>query len=370
MKRVLTVLIGVGMLSGCTPTSGTHDPADRSREVLDRMVAEGLAVGAQIRVTRDGRQYTAVAGRTELDGGQPVPVDGRFRIASVTKLFTVAVMLQLVGEHRVELDAPVNRYLPGLLPADRAAITVRMLLQHSSGLAEFADDNPAIPLVGDEFLRNRLRRVDGQQLAVAAATRQPLLTPIGSRFNYSNTNYVLAGMVIEAVSERRWADEVTDRIIAPLRLIATSIPGDDTEIADPHAHGYALDSNNIPVDVTENDTSWSGAAGSMISTTADLDRFLAALTDGTLLRPAEIAEMTHTRPLNDEDGLGLSVTQTHCGVPVWVKEGSVHGYTTWVFTTLDRTRRAEISFTTRQFPGPVAQERAAFEAIEDAALCG
>ncbi|MFG1783797.1 serine hydrolase domain-containing protein [Rhodococcus oryzae] len=331
------------------------------QQAMDRIVANG-AVGVQVRTTWDGRTATATAGSSVLGTPWAVPDDGRFRIGSVTKMFVATVLLQLVEEERVELDAPVARYLPGLLP-DGDTITVRMLLQHTSGLYNYTD---SLPLDDGEFLGIRFRPYTPQEL-VDLATSKPLDFAPGTDWAYSNTNYIAAGMLIEKVTGRSWDTEVAARITTPLGMRATSAPRGSVFIPAPHARGYHPVAG-VPVDTTELDPSWGGAAGEMISTTSDLDRFLTALVDGRLLRPAQLAELTSARSITGGHGYGLGAQSrnTPCGVTAWGHSGGIPGYTTLAFTTLDGSRRMEASVTNGL--GPDSED--AVYGIVDAAICG
>jgi D-alanyl-D-alanine carboxypeptidase len=308
---------------------------------LDLMTATGAA-GAQVRITAGGRQLTARSGVARLGASRGVPVNGRFRIASVTKTFTATVILQLVGERRLALDDSVSRYLPGLLP-DGDRITVRMLLQHSSGLHNYSDD-----LTGDPA---ELQRHWDPRDLVAMAIAHPLNFPPGTASRYSNSDYIVAGLLVEHLTGRPWAAAVRDRIIRPLGLHDTTLPGDRTTIPGPHAHGYTQRGGAL-VDVTAMNPSVGWAAGEIISTTADLDTFTAALFAGRLLAPAQLTDMTTVSPADGAYGLGLSTNVLACGVRVWGHTGDVPGYDTLLASTRDGHLRLQLSLTTatRQQP--------------------
>ncbi|MFC7448485.1 serine hydrolase domain-containing protein [Rhodococcus daqingensis] len=352
------------LLAGATPALAqpaappvTQDAA--VRQAMDRVLADG-AVGVQVRTTRDGRATTATAGESVLGTSWPVPTAGLFRVGSVTKTFVATVLLQLVEEDRVDLDAPVARYLPGLLP-DGDAITVRMLLQHTSGLFDYVK---ALPLDGAEFFDIRFRPYTPHEL-VSLATDRPLDFAPGTDWSYSNTNYIVAGVLIEKVTGRAWDTEIAERITRPLGMRETSAPRGSVFIPGLHARGY-FPVDGRPVDVTELNPSWGGAAGEMISTTADLDLFLTALVDGRLLRPAQFAELTAARSFTDGYGLGALSRDTPCGKTVWGHSGGIAGYTTLAFTTLDGSRRMQASLTNGL--GPDSED--VVYGIVDATICG
>ncbi|WP_228984495.1 serine hydrolase, partial [Streptomyces sp. DH12] len=166
------------------------------QQAADRLVEAGAA-GVQFRVARDGDSFVVTSGVAELGSGRPVPADGRFRISCITKPFVAVVVLQLVAEGKIELDRTVESYLPGLLPyGDR--ITVRNLLQHTSGLYNYAD---SFQKPGDRFLRDRYKHYEPEDL-IAIAAAKPLEFEPGTKFAYCNTNYFVIGLLIKKVTGR------------------------------------------------------------------------------------------------------------------------------------------------------------------------
>ncbi|WP_447004146.1 serine hydrolase domain-containing protein [Saccharothrix isguenensis] len=341
--------VGIGGTAVAEPGAAGHGRIDREvvQRALDDMARTG-AQGVQVRITDGRRQFTARAGTAEVDSPRPVPTDGRFRVGSITKTFVSTVVLQLVGEGEVDLDAPVQRYLPGLLP-DGDEITVRHVLQHTSGLYNYT---AALPLDPDDFEGIRYRTWTPAEL-VALSTAQPLDFAPGTGWNYSNTNYVVAGMLVEQVTGRPYEVAVTQRVLRPLGLRATSVPGTRTGIPGPHAHGYVRVAGQV-VDITEINPSVAYAAGEMISTTADLDRFADALLDGRLLGPAEQEELTSALPSTHGYGLGFAATELPCGVTVWGHSGGIPGYSSLMVSTPDTKTRLTASLTSAPDPGEIA----------------
>ncbi|CRK62200.1 D-alanyl-D-alanine carboxypeptidase [Alloactinosynnema sp. L-07] len=343
-------MIAVIVLAIAILTAGSVQAQPRTdnaiQVALDKMTKTG-AQGVQVRITTDGRTHAARSGTAELDKPRPVPRSGQFRIGSITKAFTATVVLQLVAEGRLDLDAPVSTYLPGLLP-DGDRITVRMLLQHTSGLYNYT---AALPLDPDGFESIRYDHHDPRDL-VAIATSRPLDFQPGTGHAYSNTNYIVAGLLIEKATGGSYERAVDRRIIRPLRLHSTTAPGDTVAIPGPHAHGYHR-ANGTPTDITELNPTVAWAAGAMISTTADLDRFIAALLGGNLLPPAQLAEMLRTSPLSNGFGLGLFQMPLPCGGTVWGHTGGIPGYASLMLSTRDTRTRLEMSLTTAPDPGPV-----------------
>lgn len=332
------------------------------------------------------------SGYGNVEAGTPVPWDAKFRIGSFTKTFVATTVLQLVGEGRLSLDDKVETVLPGVVRGngnDGRRITVRQLLQHTSGLTDYLAGMPDL-FTEEGFQRLRYQTVTEQQAVALAMSFPPEFAP-GTQWNYSNTNYLLAGLIIEKVTGHSWQSEVQRRIIKPLKLTNTFTPGTRPTIPKPHAVGYerfpgegatAEDPKyGEPIDATDLNPSWGGAAGEMISTPSDGNRFLRALLGGRLLRPAQLAEMKRTVPTNDgfrtnwpgaRYGLGLMYTPNECG-GVWSHGGDIMGFKTRNGATGDGSRSVVITFNTDSFkPDPGVQPPATDVSIPliNHALCG
>ncbi|WP_182113106.1 MULTISPECIES: serine hydrolase [unclassified Actinotalea] len=312
-------------------TAAATEGDPRVQGVVDSLVEELEFPGALAHVVdEDGvaRDYTAGVGN--LETGAEVPVDGEVRIASNTKTFTAAVVLQLVGEGSVDLDAPIETYLPGLVRGegiDGNAITVRQLLQHTSGLPNYTAVTS-----GDSFA-TRDRYVPARDLTDIAFAEAPLFAP-GEGWSYSNTNYTLLGMLIERVTGRPYAEQVTERIIEPLGLEHTYVPDvGEREIRGAHPRGYHPTESGELEDLTEMDPSIAGAAGMIVSTPSELAAFFTALVGGELLEPAQLEAMQQMVEMPEEypgDGYGLGLMRTtlSCGVVLWGHGGDIEGYAT------------------------------------------
>ena len=349
-----------------TTAPATARGPDRAaaQRALDTVTATG-AQGAQARLTNRRHQSVLRSGTAHHGRNTPVPLDGRFRAGSITKVFVATVVLQLVAEEKVQLDEPVSRHLPGLLP-DGDRITVRMLLQHTSGLANYTDLLPtdaASPTV-EAYEKARYQHHEARDL-VALATAHPLRFQPGTKWEYSNTNYLVAGLLIQKITGRPYGEAVQRRIIEPLGLRGTSVPGDTVALPPPHAHGYVRIAGQV-VNVTRLNPSVAGAAGEIVSTTADLDRFLDAVLDGELLPAAQLAEMKRTTAVSPQYGLGLMATPTSCGTTAYGHTGGIPGYLSVALSTADTRRRVVVSLTTAPDPG---EFRGAQELI-DGTICG
>lgn len=293
--------------------SGTRAPTAPSPEtVLPLLVTKGRApAAALLAVSREGTRYAGAGpGMSRAD---------HFRAGSITKTFIATVVLQLAAEHRLSPSDTVERHLPGLVRGagnDGRALTLRALLTHTSGLYDFtADTGGTVPVPPRRALR----------IALAHPPASP------GRYAYSNTNYVLLGLVVERVTGRSYATEAERRLIAPLGLTGTSFPGSRTSLPAPHGRAYAEDGT----DVTDLDPRVAGAAGEAVTTLADLDRFYSALLGGDLLPPRLLREMLDTRTAQGSYGMGLFPVELPCGVTVWGHNGRISGSYVRTAATVD-----------------------------------
>ncbi|GIF72984.1 serine hydrolase domain-containing protein [Asanoa siamensis] len=329
--RLLVAAITAAALVVAPATAAAAGGNDLRRE-LDDLVAAG-AVGALAEV-RDGHAVRrAASGVAERETTRPVPLDGRFRAGSITKTFVATVVLQLVDDGSLRLDDTVERWLPG-----GHGVTVRDLLDHTSGVPDY---RPTLVLPpAPEFLDHRWRTWTAAELIARAVTQEPP----AAGFSYSNTNYLLLGEIVEAVTGGTYGDEVRRRIIRPLRLTGTSMPGTATRIRGPHPHGYVPIGRDL-VDYTEMNPSVMGASGELISTTRDLNRFFAALLDGRLVPRRLLDEMRTPGTDAGRYGLGLAWRDTSCGTRVYGNDGDALAYQSWSFSTMDGRRQVTLALT-------------------------
>jgi D-alanyl-D-alanine carboxypeptidase len=318
------------------PSTAADRPSGRPvQKALDRLVEKDGFPGA-VATVRDskGRVRTYTAGVGNLKSKSPMPANGRVRIASNTKMFTATVILQLVGEKKIDLDASVERYLPGVVRGhgnDGRRITVRMLLQQTSGLPDYdtivTDGGGSLGDVAHTYFEPR-------QLVDAAVAEKSAFKP-GTKWEYSNTNYVLLGLIAERVAKRPIGELITRRVIDRADLKNTYWPGQgEQSIRGKHPRGYYSPAPGAPwQDLTRLDPSLGWAAGQLVSTPRDLGRFMTALLDGRLLAPAQLAQMRTTVAAPGFEpggtwryGLGLAKHRTTCGVVGWGHGGDIQGF--------------------------------------------
>ncbi|HZG03079.1 MAG TPA: serine hydrolase domain-containing protein [Streptomyces sp.] len=337
--------------------------------------------GVAVRLETPSGVVTARSGVGDLDSRRPVPVHGHLRLGSITKTFVATVVLQLVGEGRLSPDRTVEHLLPGTVTGngnDGRTITVRDLLRHTSGLYDYTEDLYS-GSGAEGYFAHRWRTYRPEQ-QVAMAMRHPPAFAAGTGWEYSNTNYVLAGMIIEKVTGRPWEHEVRDRVLRPLGLRHTDIPGARPFLPRPHAANHQQFVPDGPmVDTTVAYLPFdTGPDGTMTGTHRDLGRFFAALAAGRLLDPDEWAMMRDMVPVPpDSDhpagtraGPGLFWTPLSCGGGYLGHGGSGFGYLARAATTTDGRRTVTVSVHSRPGDRRTAErQEAALRALIDRALC-
>jgi D-alanyl-D-alanine carboxypeptidase len=302
---------------------------------LDSLVTDGAA-GVLLHYRSGDQTWIGSSGRAQLGTDRPVDPEGWFRAGSITKTFTSVVVLQLVGEGKLRLDEPVGQWVPGVPDA----ISLRQLLNHTSGLYNYTDGLPA-----DRHLLDRYLHRDPAEALQTGLARPRLFEP-GVSWSYSNTNYIVLGLLIEAVTSNSYGDEVRTRILQPLGLDRTLVPGDDVDLPEPHAHPY-LEVEGDPVDLASFNPSQAWAAGEIVSTAADLNRFYAAVLDGELLGEPEQEAMLTVVPVDDSFGYALGIERRRLpdGQVVWGHTGGIFGYQTLSYHAADLSRQLTLSYT-------------------------
>jgi D-alanyl-D-alanine carboxypeptidase len=337
ITMALTLLL-VGSVS--LSATSTQQQAPTQKEVqtaLEKAVAAGVpGIALEIR-TPEGGEFLA-AGVASLEQERPLRPEDRFRIASVNKAFTGAVVMDLIEEGKLSLDDTVERWVPGLLEKGDS-ITVRNLLGHTSGLPEYTKD--------EEFVEAFTSGKDlSPREVVSFVSSEPLAFEPGTSYEYSDTDNIVLGLIIEAATGRSYEQELRSRIFEPLGLRATTLPH-SPEMPDPHAHGYQYDPEGDgagkPDDVTTAlDPSAAWASGALISTPGDVSRFFGALLGGELLGEETLEQMQETvagegspsGPGIKHAGLGIFSYELPCGV-VWGHTGQFPGYQAFGAATPD-----------------------------------
>lgn len=348
LRIVAASLLLVGSIAA-VPGSATaqRGQPERSGPGLDRAALQrGLdavpaagAPGALATVRADRASWRGAAGLAELSNARPMRPNMRHRVGSITKTFVSATLLQLVQEGRIGLDDPVGRWLPELVPGEVGQrVTVRMLLNHTSGIGNYTD---ALLTSLTAVIELGTTTYSPAEL-VAIGLDLPRTGAPGAGFSYSNTNYILAGLLVERVTGNEVEAEVTRRILRPLRLADTYFPGADPRIRGPHGGAYFA-----PLgvrDFGEYGMTWAWAAGELVSTMEDLNTFFRALLGGRIVAGRTLDAMLTTVPMNPQVpqagsyGLGIYSLGLPCGT-VWGHDGAVIGHLTISLHSRDGTRQ-------------------------------
>jgi D-alanyl-D-alanine carboxypeptidase len=307
---------------------------------LNQLVAAG-APGAILLVHTGTQEKVFTGGLAEITRKTPIRATDHFKIASLTKSYTATVVLQLVAENKLRLTDTVDRWQPGLVPNGRE-ITIRQLLNHTSGIPDFDND----PRYLKPYLTGHFSHYwSPRQLVRFALAHKPLSAPGATHSSYSNTNYVLLGLIVEAATGKSIGAELRERIFRPLRLRHTNYatkPG----LPLPYAHGYLQFGKRPATDVTAISPSLSPASGAIVSTAADVASFYRALLRGRLITPALLRAMTTTLPERGRTdvpgqryGFGLERFPTACG-PAFGHNGVIPGYTTYIYSSPNGSNQA------------------------------
>ncbi|MEV6616211.1 serine hydrolase domain-containing protein [Streptomyces sp. NPDC051051] len=367
--------LAVPALASPAPASPASAPAGPRSDDLDRRALREAVTGLPdadatavlVRVGGTDGTWRGSAGVHDLASGRPADPHARFRAGSVTKVVTAAAVLKLAARGEIDLDRPVQRYLPGLLGRDFRPVTVRQLLNHTSGI-------PAGDGLGDTFAELYAHRFDTltpRAVVASAAAKGPEFRP-GRKQHYLNINYTILGLLIEKVTGRPYASAATGLVLAPAGMRDTYFPGTDPRIAGPHNRGYQAvrkaDGTTEFVDVTEWNQADRFAAGDMISTTADLERLLTSLFGGRIVPRPQLREM-FTLPARVEGATYSAGLQrfAYGGRVYWLKTGGRYGYNAMVAGTRDLSRTLVYSVNATDAKGeeanPVA-ERIALAALK------
>ena len=337
--RVLAVpvaaAIALGAVGGAASAAPSKGEAESLKSRAQGLVDDGYPAALAAVSDAKGESAGVAVGKGNLETGQAPPMDGEVRIGSNTKTFVAVVVMQMVQEGRVGLDEPIETYLPGLIRGegiDGSKITVRQLLQHTSGLPEHTDYYFSSNAAALESIQHYIPARDLLDVALS----KPAAFEPGTQWSYSNTNYIVLGMLIERVSQRPVGEQIDQRIIKRLGLSHTYFPGNgEKKIRGSHPQGYHINGEGVLEDVTEMDASLPWAAGAMVSTPSELNTFFQAVLDGRLLTQTSIDEMkngavdasSHLGP-GTVYGLGLIGTSLSCGGTSWGHGGTIHGYQT------------------------------------------
>jgi D-alanyl-D-alanine carboxypeptidase len=363
--RRLALVVAVAAATAVCAAPAQAGLTGRLHAQMQRLVRAGVP-GVVVHVRRGPDVVDLAAGSADPSAPRRMTTADRFKVGSITKTFVATAVLQLVAEGKLALDDSVAHWLPALVP-NGGRITVRELLMHTSGLFDYLDDaRPFAPYLAGDFRHFWTPR----QLVRIGVSHPPLFAP-GTGFSYTNTGYILLGLIAERAGGERLAVQLRERIFAPLHLSATRLPASQG-LGRPRARGFFRASGRLQ-DVTAISQSVFGAAGGLVSTGTDVGRFYRGLLTGRLLPPRLLGAMTATVPRAPglAYGLGLFRIPTPCG-EAYGHDGSVPGYASLALTGRHGRRQAVIlvnSNTPSETVGPPAAQ-AAYNRLVATAFCG
>ncbi|MGP4102915.1 serine hydrolase domain-containing protein [Nonomuraea sp. KM90] len=374
------LITAVAVAAAATPapvaSASAADAPDHAQvqKALDQAVADGGVPGMVAEVhDRRGRWFGS-AGVADTRTGRKRQPNERFRIGSAAKPFTATVVLQLAAEGKLRLDDTVDTWLPGLVKGnnnDGGTITIRHLLNHTSGIFNYGNDPEEFAkFSGPAWLEHRYDTYTPEQLVKIGLRNPRSFEAPGGGFVYSNTGYILAGMIVEKVTGKTLAGEISRRIVRPLGLTGTYLPGKETKIRGPHPRHYstlfAAEADAKVYDVTDQSATTGWAAGGVVSTVGDLHRFASALLRGKLLPPVQQQEMftmvktgiklpdgtwKDTWIPDTTYGTGVFSWKLSCGAKVWGIGGAITGGFSFAMGTRDAKRMIATNMNIDQY-GP------------------
>jgi D-alanyl-D-alanine carboxypeptidase len=349
--------------------AAAHERDERVKRDLQRLVAaEGGPPGAIATLYRDGRLTSITAGVARAGARGAPRASDHMRLASVSKAFSAAIALQLVQEGSLALDDTIALRLPEL-PRAWGAVTVRQLLDHTSGVPDYtrsAGFRKQFQTAPRAFVSPRkvISWVAGKRLAFRP----------GSRFAYSNTDNIVVGLMAERITSIAYGELLRRRVFEPLGLGRTSFPA-TVRLPRPFLHGYVVEPGAPPQDVSEFlNPSGAWASGAIVSTPAELNAFIRGLLAGRLFGPAERAEQLRfvpggrsspPGPGRNAAGLGLFRYRSRCGT-VYGHTGNFPGYVQWAAAARDGSRAVTTSL---NIPAPAGRLLRLLRATQADAVC-
>ncbi len=365
----LTSSAFVGSASGAGAASVSG--ATLTRALRGLVAMPGGPPGA-IAVVQHGRSIARYrAGVADLQTGRPIRASDHMRLASVSKAFSGAVALALVDRGRLSLDDTIGKLLPWL-PRPWWPVTLRQALNHTSGLPDFASR------AWQEALAMAPHATPPPPWLLAYVSREPLVFKPGSRYAYSNSDNIVVGLMIEAATGRSFEQELAALVLRPLRLRQTSLPA-GFRMPFPFLHGYDFSAPPRDDLSTVSSGAWTWAAGGMVSTPADLNRFIRGYAGRALFsRRVQSQQLRfgagHSEPIGpgtNSAGLGIFRYRTRCGT-VYGHTGNYFGYTQFAAATLSGRNSVTVSVSEQLNQNYTGQRLAVFKrlrAAEAIAVC-
>jgi D-alanyl-D-alanine carboxypeptidase len=365
---VLSLLACLALALGAGPASAKTTDA-QVRKGLERLVAApGGPPGAIATLYRDGKLTTLSAGRADVTRKAAPRATDHMRIASVAKAFSGALALNLVRAGQLSLDDTIEAVLP-TLPKAWGKVTLRELLNHTSGVPDYTKSQAFV-----EQAETKPRAYVAPKTVIGWVAEEPLEFKPDTKYEYSNTDNIVVGLMVEAVTKRSYASELRRIVLGPARLSQTSLP---TKIAipSPFIHGYVTEPGAEPQDVSEFlNPSGAWASGAIVSTPRDLNAFIRADLGLEFFDKAEQEQQMRwwpggksspPGPGKNSAGLALFRYQTKCGT-VFGHTGNFPGYTQFAAATADGSAAVTMSL---NIPAPTGRLLAQLRQVQTEAVC-
>jgi D-alanyl-D-alanine carboxypeptidase len=345
-----TAVVSVPYLAGKTVAFGKEGAkgADAALDrALKKLVAmEGGPPGVIAVIQRGQHREVHTFGVANVRTGRPMRIHDRMRIASAAKAFSGAVALSLVSKGKLSLNDTIGERLPEL-PEAWSEVTLRQLLNHTSGIPDFSQE----PAFQEAVLASPTKAPPPEELLSFVEDEDLLFDP-GSQYHYSNSDNIVVALMVEPATGMSYEDQLREQVYRPLGLRKTSLPR-GPNLRKPFIHGYDNDpSQQPPEDVSEVlAAGWAWASGGIVSTPADLNDFIRGYVGGELFdqrtrakqrRVVEGGGSEPPGPGKNSSGLGIFRYETRCGT-VWGHTGNFFGYTQFMAASPTGSRSATVS---------------------------
>jgi D-alanyl-D-alanine carboxypeptidase len=367
----LMSVAAITTVTGAAPSGAATSPDAKLDAALAKFVEkEGASPGISVVVQRGATPDLHTAGVADVDSGAEIAIDDHVRMASVAKAYSGAAALSLVGPGTLSLDSTIGELLPQQ-PTAWADVTLGQLLQHTSGVPDFS---------GSDAFRAALQASPdvapppAQLLSYVAD--EPLEFTSGSKYVYSNSDNIVVGLMVEAVTGTAYEDALATLVYTPLGLTDTSLPA-GLPIPTPFVHAYALDPPAPPEDATETFAAgWAWASGGIVATPAEANRFIRGYASGGTTTPDVMkAQFTFRKGHSEPPGPGTNTAgmaifryKTRCGT-VYGHTGNTAGFTQFVASTRDGTRSTAVTVNAQITPGSDSVRFANLRQIYTLAVC-
>lgn len=364
---IMCAVLAAPMLRPAAGQTKTTE-ADVQRGLEQLVGAKDGPPGVIATLYSGGRMTVLHAGRADVERSGAPGVNDHMRIASIAKAFNGAVALHLVSQRRLSLEDTIGQRLPSL-PSAWSQVTVRQMLNHTSGLPDYTQSDG----FADALTTNPQRYVPPNEI-IDWVRNDPLIFAPGSQYAYSNTDNIVIGLIAEAITGTPYGTLLQDIVFGPAGLSQTSFPTQHIDLPSPFIHGYVVVAGSAPQDVTTFlSPSGAWASGAIVSTPGDLSAFIRADLGLKFFGAAEQRQQMQfvagnsspPGPGTNAAGLGLFRYTTPCGV-VYGHTGNFPGYTQWAAATADGTRSVT---TTLNIPAPTGDLLERLREVQGQAVC-